>query len=66
MMDETLPLTTHEYPEWGNPNDSKEVFDYMLSYDPYFNVSPSLPYPSFLGFYFPLILINFYLINFYI
>lgn len=34
MMDETIPLTTFEYDEWGNPND-KEYYDYMLSYSPY-------------------------------
>lgn len=37
MCDETLPLTVHEYEEWGNPA-SKEVFDYMYSYDPYWNI----------------------------
>nr|WP_050774321.1 oligopeptidase B [Shewanella benthica] len=34
MLDETIPLTTNEYDEWGNPND-KVYFDYMLSYSPY-------------------------------
>ncbi|MCP4726893.1 MAG: S9 family peptidase [bacterium] len=34
MLDETIPLTTSEYDEWGNPND-KEYYDYMLSYSPY-------------------------------
>lgn len=34
MLDETIPLTTFEYDEWGNPNE-KEYFDYMLSYSPY-------------------------------
>jgi len=34
MLDETIPLTTGEYDEWGNPND-KEYYDYMLSYSPY-------------------------------
>ncbi|MCE9687856.1 S9 family peptidase [Shewanella sp. AS16] len=34
MLDESLPLTTNEYDEWGNPND-KASFDYMLSYSPY-------------------------------
>jgi len=37
MLDETIPLTTSEYDEWGNPNE-KEYFDYMLSYSPYDNV----------------------------
>ena len=34
MLDETIPLTTSEYDEWGNPND-KTYFEYMLSYSPY-------------------------------
>lgn len=34
MIDETIPLTTGEYDEWGNPND-KAYYDYMLSYSPY-------------------------------
>ncbi len=34
MLDESIPLTTGEYDEWGNPND-KEYYDYMLSYSPY-------------------------------
>ena len=34
MMDESIPLTTGEYDEWGNPN-KKEYYDYMLSYSPY-------------------------------
>ena len=37
MLDETIPLTTGEYDEWGNPN-IKKYFDYMLSYSPYDNV----------------------------
>lgn len=37
MLDETLPLTTMEYNEWGDPRD-KLFFDYMLSYSPYDNV----------------------------
>lgn len=37
MLDESLPLTTGEYEEWGNPNDP-EYFDYMLSYSPYDNI----------------------------
>lgn len=37
MMDETIPLTTGEYDEWGNPN-NKEYYDYILSYSPYDNV----------------------------
>jgi oligopeptidase B len=37
MLDDTLPLTTMEYNEWGNPHD-KEMFEYMLTYSPYDNV----------------------------
>jgi oligopeptidase B len=38
MLDETIPLTTGEYDEWGNPN-VKKYYDYMLSYSPYDNVT---------------------------
>ena len=37
MLDESIPLTTGEYDEWGNPNE-KEFYEYMLSYSPYDNV----------------------------
>ena len=37
MLDESIPLTTLEYDEWGNPNE-KEYYDYMLSYSPYDNI----------------------------
>ena len=37
MLDDTIPLTTGEYDEWGNPN-KKEYYDYMKSYSPYDNV----------------------------
>lgn len=37
MLDESIPLTTNEYDEWGNPND-KTYYEYMLSYSPYDNV----------------------------
>jgi oligopeptidase B len=37
MMDASIPLTTGEYDEWGNPNE-KEYYDYILSYSPYDNV----------------------------
>ncbi len=37
MEDETIPLTTFEWMEWGNPN-IKEQYDYMLSYSPYDNL----------------------------
>jgi oligopeptidase B len=37
MLDDSIPLTTNEYDEWGNPKERKE-YDYMLSYSPYDNV----------------------------
>lgn len=37
MLDDTIPLTTFEYDEWGNPNE-KIYYDYMLSYSPYDNI----------------------------
>ena len=46
MLDETLPLTTSEYTEWGNPND-KAAFEYMLKYSPYDNIKPQ-DYPAML------------------
>ncbi|MCD0474790.1 S9 family peptidase [Flavobacterium sp. EDS] len=44
MLDSTIPLTTGEYDEWGNPN-TKKYYDYMLSYSPYDNVSAQ-KYPN--------------------
>ncbi len=46
MVDDTIPLTTGEYDEWGNPND-KEYYDYMKSYSPYDQVSAKA-YPNML------------------
>ena len=46
MLDETIPLTTSEYDEWGNPND-KLYYDYILSYSPYDNVAAHA-YPNML------------------
>lgn len=46
MLDESIPLTTGEYDEWGNPN-QKEYYDYMLSYSPYDNVQKKA-YPNML------------------
>jgi len=46
MLDASLPLTTNEYGEWGNPND-KLYYDYMLSYSPYDQVSKQA-YPNML------------------
>ena len=44
MLDDSIPLTTGEYDEWGNPNE-KEYYDYMLSYSPYDNVKAQA-YPN--------------------
>ncbi|HWH76950.1 MAG TPA: S9 family peptidase [Candidatus Binatus sp.] len=46
MLDASIPLTTGEYDEWGNPN-QKEFYDYMLSYSPYDNVERK-NYPAML------------------
>jgi oligopeptidase B len=46
MLDASLPLTTSEYIEWGNPNE-KAAYDYMKQYSPYDNVGPK-DYPSML------------------
>ncbi|UCF79428.1 MAG: S9 family peptidase [Candidatus Eiseniibacteriota bacterium] len=46
MLDESIPLTTGEYDEWGNPNE-KQYYDYMLSYSPYDNVEAK-EYPHLL------------------
>jgi oligopeptidase B len=46
MLDESLPLTTNEFDEWGNPK-IKTYYDYMLSYSPYDNVE-SKSYPAML------------------
>ena len=46
MLDESIPLTTNEYDEWGNPNE-KKYYDYILSYSPYDNVGAK-DYPNIL------------------
>ncbi len=46
MLDDTIPLTTGEYDEWGNPNE-KEYYDYIKSYSPYDNISRQ-KYPNLL------------------
>jgi len=46
MLDETLPLTTGEYEEWGNPNE-EEYYHYILSYSPYDNIKAQ-DYPNML------------------
>lgn len=46
MLDESIPLTTNEFDEWGNPK-QKEFYDYMLSYSPYDQVTAQA-YPALL------------------
>ncbi|WP_394906385.1 S9 family peptidase [uncultured Mesonia sp.] len=46
MLDDSIPLTTGEYDEWGNPN-KKEYYDYMKNYSPYDNVKEQ-DYPHML------------------
>ncbi len=46
MLDDSIPLTTNEYDEWGNPND-KQYYDYILSYSPYDQTRPA-HYPHML------------------
>lgn len=46
MLDETIPLTTNEYDEWGNPNE-EEFYHYMKSYSPYENIKAQ-KYPNML------------------
>ncbi|AEV32772.1 protease II [Owenweeksia hongkongensis DSM 17368] len=46
MLDTSIPLTTGEYDEWGNPND-RDYYDYIKSYSPYDNVEEK-DYPSLL------------------
>jgi len=46
MLDDSIPLTTGEYDEWGNPNE-KEYYDYMKSYSPYDNLTAQT-YPNML------------------
>ena len=46
MLDESIPLTTNEFDEWGNPK-NKDAYDYMKSYSPYENVSKN-GYPNML------------------
>ena len=45
MLDASIPLTTNEYDEWGNPEASVESYEYMLSYSPYDNLGPK-DYPA--------------------
>jgi oligopeptidase B len=46
MLDESIPLTTNEFDQWGNPKE-KKYYDYMLSYSPYDNVTAQR-YPAML------------------
>jgi len=45
MVDSSIPLTTNEWEEWGNPNEEK-FFDYMMGYSPVNNVKKGAKYPS--------------------
>lgn len=47
MIDDTLPLTTEEWIEWGNPRDDKKAWDYMVQYSPYENIQQKA-YPNML------------------
>lgn len=49
MLDASIPLTTNEYDEWGNPEASKESYAYMLSYSPYDNLSKQAYPAMFVG-----------------
>ena len=46
MLDESIPLTTGEFEEWGNPK-NRDSYEYMLSYSPYDNVAQKA-YPNML------------------
>ena len=48
MLDPSIPLTTNEYDEWGNPEE-KDFYDYMLSYSPYDNLSQQAYPAMFVG-----------------
>lgn len=48
MLDDTLPLTPPEWPEWGNPITDKAAYDYIASYSPYDNVAAK-DYPAILA-----------------
>ena len=48
MSDTSLPLTPPEWPEWGNPIEDPEAYDYMMSYSPYDQVGPRA-YPAVLA-----------------
>ena len=46
MLDESIPLTTNEWSQWGDPRE-KHFYDYMLAYSPYDNIRPR-EYPAML------------------
>lgn len=48
MLDDTLPLTPPEWPEWGNPIESQEEYNWIAAYSPYDNVG-NKPYPPILA-----------------
>jgi oligopeptidase B len=48
MLDDTLPLTPPEWPEWGNPIESLEEYQWIAAYSPYDNVGAK-PYPPILA-----------------
>ena len=48
MSDDTLPLTPPEWPEWGNPLESADAYDYIASYSPYDQIGAK-PYPAILS-----------------
>lgn len=48
MLDDTLPLTPPEWPEWGNPLESEEEYQWIAAYSPYDNVAAK-PYPPLLA-----------------
>ena len=48
MLDESIPLTTNEFDEWGNPKD-KQYYEYMLSYSPYDNIERKAYPAMFVG-----------------
>ena len=47
MLDATIPLTTNEWTQWGNPVESREAYEYILSYSPYDNLAAKA-YPAML------------------
>jgi oligopeptidase B len=47
MLDASIPLTTNEWTQWGNPIESKEAYEYIRSYSPYDNLQAK-PYPAML------------------